>query len=229
MLYPGAGSFAGVLGWTKEQQYRQEMAAAEQKYGPIFAQYQEQPIPKLAANAEAVGIGRRLFLNHCATCHASDAGGARGFPNLRDRVWQWGGDPQAIEQTILDGRRAVMPVWQDAIGDDGVEQVAAYVQELAGREVDTDLARKGEAIFSKNCAACHGAAGEGNPALGAPDLTDEVWLYGGSPGVIRQSIAQGRNGEMPPHREFLGEAKVHLLAAYVYSLSSEREVAQQAQ
>lgn len=222
VLYPGLGKFRGVLGWTGEVRYEKEMEQAETRYGPIFAQYAEQEIPVLAADDEAVRTGRRLFLNHCATCHGSDARGFPGFPNLTDDAWLFGGDPASIKASILNGRggQGLMMAWEDQLGEQGVREVAEYVMQINGREVDTALAQKGRQHYQQMCVSCHGADGQGNPALGAPNLTDAAWLYGGSPGTIRESIARGRNGRMPAHRDFLGEDKVHLLAAYVYSLSN---------
>ena len=167
------------------------------------------------------GDGQRLFINYCAQCHGSDAGGALGFPNLRDGEWLYGSSPEAIQTTILYGRQGAMPAWGAALGDQGVEEVTAYVMSLSGREVDTNLATAGQARFQAMCIACHGADGKGNQLLGAPDLTNDIWLYGGSKGAISQSIRMGRSGKMPAHKDFLGEDKVHLLAAYVYSLSQK--------
>lgn len=220
VLYPGLGKFRGVLGWTAEQRYEEQMEAAQERYGPIFARYAEQKIPALATNTEAVDTGRRLFLNYCATCHGSDARGNTGFPNLTDDAWLYGGDPASIKTSILDGRQGMMPAWQSSLGDAGVKQVTEYVMKISGRQVDEGLAQKGQQKYQQMCVACHGPDGKGNQALGAPNLTDNTWLYGGSPGAIRESIVKGRQGNMPPHREFLGEDKVHLLAAYVYSLSN---------
>ncbi|HSJ48889.1 MAG TPA: c-type cytochrome, partial [Gammaproteobacteria bacterium] len=141
------------------------------------------------------------------------------FPNLRNDDWLWGGSPEAIKTSILDGRQGVMPPWGEVLGDQGVEEVTAYVLSLNGREADPQLAEAGKARFDTMCIACHGMDGKGNQAMGAPDLTNNIWLYGGSPGAIRQSITQGRNGMMPAHRDFLGEDKAHVLAAYIYSLS----------
>jgi cytochrome c oxidase cbb3-type subunit 3 len=145
-----------------------------------------------------------------------------GFPNLRDSEWLYGGTPETIELTILDGRSGTMPAWGPVLQEQGVKEVAAYVQQLNGREVDTTLATAGQAHFATYCAACHGADGKGNTALGAPDLTNNFWLYGGSPGAIQYTIANGRNGRMPAHRDFLGADKVHLLASYIFSLSAEQ-------
>ena len=218
-LYPGLGNYKGVLNWTSTGQYQKEMARAEETYGPIFAGYAKQEIPALASNARAMEAGQRLFLTYCATCHGSDAGGARGFPSLKDNDWLWGGSPQAIKTSILNGRTGIMPS-HTHLGDEAIDNVTAYVMSLSGREVDTAKASAGKQVFAQNCAVCHGQDARGQTVMGAPDLTDNTWLYGGSPGVIRQSITQGRSGKMPAHQEFLGEDKVHLLAAYVYSLSN---------
>jgi len=218
-LYPGLGVYKGQLGWTEESQYEAEMKAAAEKYGPIFANFANQDIVVLAKNPEAVKIGQRLFLNYCATCHGSDARGTLGFPNLTDNDWLYGGKPDTIQTTILHGRSGAMPSWQASLGDQGVDEVTEYVLSLSGRDQDAAKAEAGKARFELMCAACHGADAKGNQALGAPNLTDNIWLYGGSPGKIRESISKGRNGRMPAHADFLGKDKVHLLAAYVYSLS----------
>ena len=221
-LYPGLGTYRGYLNWTQQNQYDQEMKTADEKYGPLFAQYAAQPIPALATNKDALKIGQRLFVNYCAACHGSDAGGAPGFPNLRDNDWLYGGDPDTLTKTILDGRQAAMPEWGPVLGDKGVNEVAAYVLTLSGRDADAKLATAGKQEFTTYCAACHGAEGKGNQALGAPNLTDSTWLYGGSAGVIKQTITHGRKGHMPAHRNFLGKDKVHLLATYIYSLSHHK-------
>jgi cytochrome c oxidase cbb3-type subunit 3 len=220
-LYPALGTFKGVLGWTQQKQYEEEMAAAQEKYGPLFAKYAAQPIEQLASDPDALKIGQRLFVNYCATCHGSDAGGGPGFPNLSDDDWLYGGSPAAIKTSIIEGRggKGLMTAWKDTLGERGVDQVTAYVLSLSGRDVDQQLASAGKPLYESNCIACHGMDGSGNQALGAPRLNDETWLYGGSAGAVRQSIAEGRNGYMPPHGDFLGEDKAHLLAAYIYSLS----------
>jgi len=223
-LYPGLGTFKGFLGWTSTGQYEREIDIADAKYGPLFKKFQEMPIIAVAADPEARRMGERLFVNYCATCHGSDARGARGFPNLRDNDWLYGGSPEAIEATLLNGRNGVMPAWKDALGgDDGVFDMSEYVLSLSGRNVDQAAAARGEEKFQMLCVACHGADGTGNQALGAPNLTDNIWLYGGSSKQVMETLAMGRIGVMPPHRDFLGEDKVHLLAAYVYSLSTGQE------
>jgi cytochrome c oxidase cbb3-type subunit 3 len=217
-LYPGLGSYKGMLGWTELSQYEAEMAQAEEAYGPIFAKFLERPLEQVAQDSEALQMGERLFVTYCGTCHGSDARGARGFPNLRDGEWLYGNDPATIKQTIAQGRSGVMPPWGAALGDLGVVQMAEYVVSLSGREHDGALAAEAEPKFAAMCATCHGAQGGGNAALGAPALNNRVWQYGGSLTAIRESVRDGRNGVMPAHGEFLGEAKVHLLAAYVLSL-----------
>jgi cytochrome c oxidase cbb3-type subunit III len=220
-LFPGLGSFPGLLGWTSHGQYEREMDVADATYGPLFTRYREMSIPAVAADPEARKMGERLFVTYCAACHGSDARGARGFPNLRDNDWLHGGSPEQIEQTILYGRNGVMPAWQDALGGkQGVADVVQYVLSLSGRNVDQAAAARGKVKFQTFCVACHGADGKGNQAIGAPNLTDNIWLYGGSEKAITETIAKGRNGKMPAQKDTLGEDKVHLLAAYVYSLST---------
>ena len=222
ILYPGLGTYPGVLGWTQESQYETEVAQADAKFGPLYDKFLKEDLAVLATNKDAMNTGERLFVNYCAVCHGSDAGGARGFPNLRDHDWLYGGDPETIKTTILHGRSGAMPSWEAPLGgEEGVAQVAEYVQQLAGRDVDTDEATAGKAKFDMFCVACHMPDGTGNQSVGAPNLTDNVWLYGGTAKAIKESIAKGRQGRMPAHAEFLGEAKVHILAAYIYSLSQE--------
>lgn len=218
VLYPGLGNYKGLLGWTEEGQYQQEMAAAHKRYGPIFAAYAKQDIVALSQDPKALGIGRRLFVNNCAQCHGSDAKGAPGFPNLADKDWLYGGEPTTIQQTILHGRNGVMPAWGKVLGKSGVENVVAYVMSLSGM-VSKEAGAAGEATFKQICSACHGPDGKGNHALGAPNLTDRTWLYGGSRGILTQTVSYGRQGHMPAWQDFLGADKVHLAAAYVYSLS----------
>ncbi len=221
-LYPGLGNFKGFLGWTQENQWEAEIKNADEQYGPIFQKFASQDIPTLAKDSEALDIGRRLYLNYCALCHGSDAGGAPGFPSLADDAWMYGGSPEQIEASILNGRAGVMPALGAALGgDEGVKQVAAYVASLSGRDVDPALAEAGKEKYAAACAACHMPDGTGNEALGAPNLTDKVWIYGSTMASIEESIRNGRKGVMPAHKDFLGEDKVRLLAAYVYSLSQK--------
>ena len=223
LLYPGLGSFGGFLGWSSKGAYEQEVRSVEAEVGPLFARYRQTPVLELIKDEEALKIGERLYLNYCSTCHGSDARGARGYPNLRDRAWLWGGDPDSIKATITNGRVAVMPAWEGPLGGEaGVDEVTQYVLSLSGRATIDSLAESGKAKYQTFCVACHGPEGKGNQALGAPDLSDDVWLYGGSITRIAESIAGGRNGQMPAQNERLGDDKIHLLTAYVYSLSQQR-------
>ena len=222
VLYPGLGSYPGVLGWSQYKEYREEVQAAQEQVAPLFEKYVSIAIPELARNEEAMRTGQRLFANNCAVCHGSDAGGARGFPNLRDDAWLYGGSPETIRTSILQGRNGAMPPFGPQLGERGVREVAAYVYSLSGREWPrADLVRAGEQRFNTMCAACHGADGKGNQEIGAPDLTDDAWLHGGSMHYIRETITNGRQGNMPAHEELLGTDRAHVLAAYVYSLGQE--------
>lgn len=220
VLYPGLGSFSGTKNWSQESQYEAEVALAEETYGPIYEQYLNQDLNNLVNNEDALQIGARLFSTYCTTCHGSDARGARGYPDLTDTEWLHGGDPSSIKTSIMEGRIGAMPAWLEILGTEGVFNVTEYMRTLAGHEANTTVALRGREIYAANCVICHGEDGKGNQALGAPDMTNDIWLYGGSQSRILESISYGRNGNMPPHKEFLGEAKAHLLAAYVYSLSN---------
>lgn len=219
-LYPGLGSFPGLYKWTSTGQYDGEQQKAQARFGPVFDKYLKMDLKAVAADPEAREIGQRLFLNTCAQCHASDARGSKGFPNLTDNDWLYGGDPEVIKTSILEGRGGMMPALAAALGEDGTRDVAHYVMSLSGLTHDSVRAAKGKEKFAQNCAACHGPEGKGTPALGAPNLTDGVWLYGGGESTIIETITKGRNGKMPAHKDFLGDAKAHLLAAYVWGLSN---------
>lgn len=235
-LFPGLGQFKGVLGWSsscqtpwapeqcRESQWEKEMAKAKQKYDPIYEKYAAVAITELATEPdyeEGRAMGRRLFLTYCMQCHGSDARGSRGYPNLTDDIWIWGGQPEQIQTSIAQGRTAVMPSHAH-LGEDAIDNVAHYVMRLSGRETDADKAEAGKQTFTTaGCIGCHGPDGTGNPLLGAPNLTDSNWLYGSSLGAIKETITKGRNGVMPAHQELLGEDKVHILSAYVYSLSAK--------
>ena len=227
LLYPGLGIFNGVLGWSSADyldkgatgQYETEVQAADAKYAALYDNYLQQDVMQLASNKEAVTTGQRLFATYCTPCHGSDAGGGPGFPNLRDGVWLWGGDPALISASIAKGRTGAMPAWGAALGEDGVKNTAAYVMTLSGKQGDGDVTA-GQEKYTQLCVACHGADGKGNPALGAPNLTDDIWLYGSSQRTVENTIRDGRAGRMPAFGEFLGDGKVHLLTTYVYSLSN---------
>ena len=220
VLYPGLGSYPGTLGWTQVKQLEEENAQAQAAYGPIYDRFAAQDIAALSRNPEALGIGQRLFLNNCAQCHASDGGGSRGFPSLADKDWLWGGTPEAIKASITDGRAGNMPPLGPALGEEGVKDAAAYVFALSGNAHDSIRAARGKEKFAQLCAACHGAEGKGNQALGAPNLTDKTWLHGSGP-AIAETISNGRVSLMPAHKDLLTPAKIHLLTAYVYSLSGK--------
>ncbi len=220
-LYPGLGAIRGIKGWSQASQYQDEAAAAEAKAAAYLAPFEAMTIPQLAADPKAMATARNLFQNNCAQCHGSDGGGARGFPNLADKNWQWGGDPDTVVATITNGRNAVgMIAWGDTLGEQGVEKVVAYVQKLSGQPHDEALAAEGEQLFlTTGCIGCHGMDGKGMTAVGAPDLTDDIWLYGGDAATLKESITKGRAGQMPAFGDRLGAERVRLLAAYAIHLS----------
>lgn len=218
-LYGGLGNIPGVLGWSQEQQWSDEIARAEQTQEAIFSRYREMNDQSLIADAEANATGQRLFANSCAMCHGSDGRGARGFPNLTDDDWLYGGDMDTVLQSITKGRAGAMPVMVGGLDDRGINELLVYVQSLSGQKADASMAQNGKKHFDMLCVACHQADGTGNQALGAPDLTDDIWLYGSDPQSIKQTITQGRNGNMPAHENLLSDDRRRLLAAYVLSLS----------
>lgn len=219
IAYPGMGHFPGLLGWTQEGQWQREMDRAEQAYGPVFSKYAAMPVEEVINDPAAMKMGQRLFANNCAQCHGSDARGAFGFPNLTDNDWLYGGSPEQIKISIVDGRQGAMPGWAQALGDDGVMQVAQHVLSLSGRDHDAALAAEGAGKFQMFCAACHGPKGTGNHLFGAPNLTDDTWLYSPAPSQIIAIIRNGRQNRMPAHKDMLDSDKIHLLTAYVYQLS----------
>lgn len=219
VYYPGMGNFDGVGSWTQEQQYADEVAAAEAEYGPIFAKYGATEITELAKDPVARGIGASLFANYCSQCHGSSAMGARGFPNLTDDSWLYGGSAAQIEHSISAGRSGVMPALGAVFASDAeIDDMVAYVQAMPD---GLDEASPAHTKYMTLCVACHGPTGTGNQALGAPSLVDDIWLYGSSPQEIRKSIVLGRNGVMPANAELLGPDRTRILAAYVYGLSNE--------
>ena len=244
-LYPGLGSFEGFWGWRSSNQdvrtleesaqaridakergliveYDRELDFAAEKFDPIFEAYAQVPVEELVKNEEAVKVGQRLFMQNCSQCHGSDARGNMGFPNLTDDDWLYGGSGAKIKETLTNGRIAAMPAWIDAMGEQGIKETVAYVLSLSGREMEENhdaLAEAGKARFMA-CAACHGMDGKGNQMLGAPNLTDNIWLYGGSERAITETLTYGRNGVMPSFKKTLGDNKIHVVATYVYSLSN---------
>lgn len=219
VIYPGFGNFAGVTGWTQQGQYDAEIAAAEKRYGDIYGAFSAMPLDEMSRDADAVRLGRNLFLNNCSTCHGSDGRGAKGFPNLIDGVWQYGGSPETIQQTITNGRFGVMPALGAALGDSGLDNVINYILSLSGRGGDEKMLAAGQQQYLQFCSACHGAQGQGMPALGAPSFSDNAWLHGNSEADIRDVIMQGRNNRMPAQKDHLTEDRIRTLVAYVLSLN----------
>ncbi|AIZ33407.1 cytochrome-c oxidase, cbb3-type subunit III [Pseudomonas sp. K1(2024)] len=250
VLYPGLGNWRGLLpgyayldsdsrrefgdgqtGWSGVHEWEKEMAKADARFGPIFAKFAAMPLQAVAKDPQALKMGARLFASNCAVCHGSDAKGAYGFPNLTDSDWRWGGEPETIKASIMNGRHGVMPGWGEVIGEQGVADVAAFVlSQLDGRKLPEDAKAdpvKGQQIFASTCVACHGPQGKGTPAMGAPDLTHpQAFIYGSSFAQLQQTIRYGRQGQMPAQAEIQGNDRVHLLAAYVYSLSQEKPATQ---
>jgi cytochrome c oxidase cbb3-type subunit 3 len=218
-LFPGLGNFAGLKGWTQSGQYALERDAIEARAAQLLAPLAALPVAELVNNEQAMSTAHNLFQQNCAQCHGSDGGGAKGFPSLADAEWQWGSDADSVVATIAQGRIAAMPAWGQVLGEAGVDEAVAYVQMLSGQPADAALAAAGKARFEQVCAACHGVDGRGNPLLGAPNLTDGVWLYGGDAAALKQTIMNGRNGQMPAWHDKLGEQRVKLLAAYVTKLA----------
>lgn len=249
VMYPGLGNYKGLFGWTSSNQsigteqgikidsaaaleaakaenrlsqYDREVAHADDKYGPIFDAYLATPLEELVKNDEALKVGGRLFLQNCSQCHGSDARGSKGFPNLTDKDWLYGGELADIKTTLMNGRNGMMPPKGGLpIEDSEFKGLAEYVVKLSGGEHDAALAAQGQGSFMKGCFACHGMDAKGNKFVGAPNLTDDIWLYGSSRGDITHTIQYGRAGVMPAWKDILGEEKVHVITAYVYSLSNK--------
>ena len=220
-LYPGLGNFKGMLGWTSAGQHTAEVAKMDAAVKPLYDKYMAMDLKAVAGDKQAMEMGKRLYLTYCMQCHGADARGAKGFPNLTDADWQWGGAPEQIVETISAGRMGVMPPHAQ-LGGETIKDLANYVRSLSGLPHDSVRAGKGQVAFNEaGCVGCHGVDGTGMQALGAPNLTDKVWLYGSSEATITETITNGRQNKMPAWKEFLGDAKVHLLAAYVTSLSAK--------
>jgi len=223
VAYPGLGAWNGMLGWSQLDQYEQEMQAAADRYEPIYREFAAMDFENLKTNADALALGRSLFASYCTTCHGSDARGAAGYPNLTDDDWLWGNDEAALTTTITHGRSGVMPVLAPALGGEaGIDNMVSYVRSLSGLEAADAAAMSAEPLFVALCGTCHTAAGTGNQAMGAPNLTDDVWLYGSSVEAVRTTITEGRGGVMPAHGELLGADKTKILAAYIASLSESK-------
>ncbi|MDP3170020.1 MAG: cytochrome-c oxidase, cbb3-type subunit III [Polaromonas sp.] len=218
VAYPGLGSYQGGLGWSTDGEYAKDIAAANRELEPVYAAYAALPADKVAADPAAMAIGQRLFLNNCAQCHGSDGRGSKGFPNLTDSDWLYGGAPEQISETIHKGRIGVMPPMGAAVGTpDDVKNLANYVLSLSGSPHDSLRAGLGKSKFTA-CAACHGVGGAGNHALGAPNLTDKVWLHGYGQEAIIAMINTGKTNQMPAQQGRLTDAQIHVLTAYVWAL-----------
>ncbi|MEZ5563247.1 MAG: cytochrome-c oxidase, cbb3-type subunit III [Gammaproteobacteria bacterium] len=224
VIYPGLGTFGGAIGWSQTSQYEAEMARAEQRFGNVFAVFADTPLPELARNADAVRLGRNIFLNRCATCHGSDGRGAKGFPNLSDSAWLWGNTPEAILATIANGRTGNMPALGPALGEQGVTEIIAWLRALpqvsaaADPATLTPEAAAGQQKYMSFCIGCHGADAKGNQMLGAPNLGDEDWLHGSTDADIRDVLMKGRSNQMPAQSDILTPDRIRVVAAYVLSL-----------
>jgi len=229
VLYPGMGKFAGTLGWTSFQEWQDDKDAVDKKFDEVMAPFKSQDLMAVAADPKAREMGQNLFMTYCSQCHGSSAQGGKGFPNLTDKQWLFGGTPDDIKATITGGRVAEMPSMKDAVGgEQGAKEVANYVLSLGGKPHDAALAAAGKEKFAA-CAACHGEDGKGNKAASFPDLTDDAWQYGGSEAAIVESILKGRKGGMPAQSQASGgalnDSKIHLLAAYVWGLGGGKQPA----
>lgn len=222
VLYPGAGSLAGTLGWTSTGQHQAELKAAQAAMQPVYARYASAPAETLMQDPAAMGIGERLFVNNCAACHGSDARGSKGFPNLTDGDWLHGGDHATIIKTLTEGRVGMMPPLAAVVGDaKDLHNVAQYVLSLSGATHDAAAATAGQAKFAI-CAGCHGVDGKGNPAIGAPNLADKTWLHGFGEDAIVSIVTNGKTNVMPAQAQRLTPEQIHVLGAYVMSLSRNR-------
>ncbi len=203
IIYPGMGNYPGAIGWTQLKQHSAEVEAADERYRTVRDRYLAMPIEEVAADGAARKMGMRMFANNCAICHGADGKGSYGFPDLTDDDWLFGGTPEAIKTSIVNGRQAAMPPWHAALGDKGVADTTAYIMSLNSREASAGDPEAGKKQFATYCAVCHNADGTGNQALGAPNLTNGIWLYGGKEEQIAHTIRAGRNGMMPAHKELL--------------------------
>lgn len=230
--FGGFGSYPGIGRWSSQVEHDRDKAAADARLEETFKPYRGQPLPVLAKNPDALALGRSIFANTCATCHGSSAQGAIGYPNLADDIWHWGGQPERVLQTVVEGREGVMPPWGQVLtgmgGPNAVDYVVAYVRALddPARMRNNFMAAQGKPLYDGVCVACHGVDGKGNIEMGAPDLTDDYWLYGNSGESLRKTIVEGRHGSMPAHGALLGETRARLVAAYVWSLSNGSKPAQ---
>lgn len=218
-LFPGLGGFKGVLGWSQADQHDARLAEVQAKRQAHFAQFEQADIVALADNPEAIRVAGRLFADNCAGCHGPTAQGASGFPSLADDAWLYGDKPEQILASITNGRRGMMPPQQAMLKPEMVDDIVALVADWDNPDLPADRLQAAKSQFMQSCAMCHGAEAQGNIYMGAPNLADDAWLYGSSPEVIRTTILQGRQGNMPAHKDMLSEVERKLLAAYVIWVS----------
>lgn len=216
-LYPALGNVEGSLGWTQWKQLDEQMAANKADRSAYFSQFEGMDLAALQGNEQAMKTGSRLFANYCAACHGSDAQGSMGFPNLTDNDWLYGNSEAALVHSILNGRQGMMPPFEAVLSKDQRQEVSQYVLSLSGQATNADQATAGKAVYDIQCAACHGISGEGNQLLGAPNLADNTWLYGGLLSNIETTIALGRSGKMPAHNNLLSQDEARVLSAYLLS------------
>ena len=224
-MYPGLGNFGGKFGWSSADQYSKEVDKGNEQVAPLYAKFAGMSVEEVSKDPQAMAIGDRLFMNNCAQCHGSDAKGSKGFPNLTDADWLHGGTPDKIKETLIKGRQGQMPVMAAAVGSpEDVRNVAHYVLSLSGSPHDSLRASLGKAKFGA-CAACHGPDGKGNTALGAPNLSDDIWLHGWGESAIQAMVNNGKVNVMPAWENKLTEGQIHVLTAYVWGLSNNRVAA----
>jgi len=221
IYYPGLGNFSGIGNWSSADQVAREQQAHEDRFAPLYARLAQLDEAGLHADRQAQQVGRRLFINNCSTCHGVTGQGAFGFPNLTDDEWIWGKGFDKVKTALQNGRQAAMPGWAAALGDQGVDDVTQHVLKLAGSEHNPEAAARGAGQYAMFCVACHGPEGSGNPILGAPNLTNDIWLYGGNADAIAFTLRHGRNGNMPSFARVLDPDRIHILAGYVTSLSRQ--------
>ena len=224
-LYPGLGSNPGTFNWTSSGQWQAEQDKAHSAMAPVYARFKSLSAAELAKDPAAMGIGERLFVNNCAQCHGSDAHGSKGFPNLTDSDWLGGSGPEYIAKTVTGGRTGMMPPMAAAVGTpEDVRNVANYVLSLSGSAHNNLAAELGKPKFGV-CAACHGADGKGNQALGAPNLSDKIWLHGWGEEAVINMVNAGKVNVMPAFEARLSAEQIQVLAAYVWSLSQPTAMA----
>jgi len=221
VLFPGV--WGGLLGWSSVNELKANQDKATAVYEQSYGVFTKMPVEELIHDNRAMKMGSRLFANNCAVCHGADGGGNFGIPNLTDDDWLYGASSDDIEHTLVNGRNGNMPAWGPILGEEKISQIAEYVLKISDQEHDSKAAVAGQTLFQQNCAACHGAEGKGMQVLGAPNLTDNIWLYEGSREAILHALRNGLVNQMPAQKELIREEKIHILTAYVYSLSFDYE------